>query len=526
MRKPRLTIKVNNLIKKARESSILAVNVYNNPTTQFRTSAYIVLMNIAWTSLFQAIYERRGIKYYYKDPKDRRKYLQIDGEPKTWDLSKCANEYFKDGDNPAFQNINFFVGLRNKIEHNYVPKLDPYIFGECQSYLINFEEMLVQNFGKHYAIADTLLFALQYSRIRTDEQLEAIKSVQVKNFREIKDYVDNFRKNLDVSISSDPRYSFRVFLVPKIGNRITSSDIAVEFVKFDPTNPEHIKKCDYISTIIKEKKVFDKSEILLKLGVNADEKLQEVMLVKDNGDTRLPRVGITRDPQKASGIYVMEKLSEKVFEDASKLVEAGHILDQRFKECPFSKKTIYFIYSNRLVIQDEHAPQLMLKYSLEKYSPFLYWLLKVDRTTINTFFENVLTQNNYNHILAIIRLFVATQHEEGLKRIINMAKTIKDHTQKPAWYWSLNKMLKKNGTLQPIYSALDMNPSQEICGERIDYLLNNLEEANKLLSKLCLDFSKHENLDNLLIRKLDFIVHSKDLSNFLAFKESLVHQKI
>lgn len=57
--------KVKKLILKSRESALLAVSIYNNPQTVFKTYSYIINMCIAWTSLFHAIFEKNNIKYFY-----------------------------------------------------------------------------------------------------------------------------------------------------------------------------------------------------------------------------------------------------------------------------------------------------------------------------------------------------------------------------------------------------------------------------------------------------------------------------
>ena len=54
--------KVKKLVLKSREAALLAVSIYNNPQTVFKTYAYIVNMCIAWTSLFHAILEKRKMK--------------------------------------------------------------------------------------------------------------------------------------------------------------------------------------------------------------------------------------------------------------------------------------------------------------------------------------------------------------------------------------------------------------------------------------------------------------------------------
>jgi hypothetical protein len=66
-------------LTKARDSALLAVEMYNKPAIKFKSGGYIVLMTIAWTALFHAIFFRKGIKPYHKDA-ERRRYLKIEGD--------------------------------------------------------------------------------------------------------------------------------------------------------------------------------------------------------------------------------------------------------------------------------------------------------------------------------------------------------------------------------------------------------------------------------------------------------------
>lgn len=78
-------------------------------------------MCIAWLSLLHAIFEKKKINYYYKD--SSKKYKRIDGDKKAWELDKSAKEQF--GDTSAeYMNILFFIKLRNKIEHRFMPTID------------------------------------------------------------------------------------------------------------------------------------------------------------------------------------------------------------------------------------------------------------------------------------------------------------------------------------------------------------------------------------------------------------------
>ena len=49
-------------LSKARDAALAAVEIYNKPAIDFRAGNYIVLMVIAWTALFHAIFYRRGTK--------------------------------------------------------------------------------------------------------------------------------------------------------------------------------------------------------------------------------------------------------------------------------------------------------------------------------------------------------------------------------------------------------------------------------------------------------------------------------
>lgn len=247
--------KVKSLLEKSREAALLAVEVYNKPNTAFRTGGYIVLMNIAWTSLFHAIFERQGIPYYYKE--NKRRYKKVDGERKAWELKECIRQYYKDKNPPERKNLEFFIKLRNKIEHRFLPQLDIDIFGECQAMLINYENLLVEEFGEKYALRENLVFTLQFSSYYQKEQQIAIKEKIAKEYEDVKWFIDKYRHNLSPEIYSDLRYSFKVFLIPKVGNRRSSSDVAIEFIKYDPNNPEEMKQYEKFIVAIKEKRVIN-----------------------------------------------------------------------------------------------------------------------------------------------------------------------------------------------------------------------------------------------------------------------------
>lgn len=251
--KPDLPESVEELVKKARDSAILAVDIYNRPVAAFRSQGYIVLMIIAWTSLFHAIYEQNNVDYFYKDGNGQN--IFVEGDKKAWELDRCIDKCNNMISEATKKNLRLFISLRNKIEHRYVPAFDIDIFGECQAMLLNFENLLTSKFGAYYALNHTLSFPLQITSDRSEIQVQAIKKVESAHYSELRQYIDTYRASLDDNIYTDEQYSFRVFLIPQTANHKNSSDCAIEFVPYDRNHPEKYAALKKDIAIIREKHI-------------------------------------------------------------------------------------------------------------------------------------------------------------------------------------------------------------------------------------------------------------------------------
>jgi hypothetical protein len=251
---PRLSADVTCNLQKAREAVLLAVETYNRPGTAFRSSGFVVLMIIGWTALFHAIFFKNKIRPYYHK-KGSRRFEKVEGEYKTWELTECLQQFYKDQNPAVRKNLEFFIGLRNKIEHRFLPELDPDIFGECQAMLMNFEALLSQEFGAKQAVGTDFPFALQFSKITQPEQQKAMRSAAKAQLKSVRNFVEKFRSSLSDDVSSDQAYSYKVFLIPKVGTHAKSSDIAIEFVKYDSTKPEEMKQYERVVAMIKPKHI-------------------------------------------------------------------------------------------------------------------------------------------------------------------------------------------------------------------------------------------------------------------------------
>ena len=242
------------ILQSSIDSALLAVEVYNKPRIAFRSEAYIAMMIIAWTKLFHAYFNRTiGQKYFYKE--DNNRYKIIDGDKRAWELKTCIKKYGK-LTKPVKKNLEFFIKLRNKIEHRHIDKkdVDVLIFGECQSLLFNFENHLIEFFGQKYALNEALVYSLQLSHIRTSGQIKSSKVALSRDLTDIVEYVQKFRTSLSDETYGAQEYSIKLIQVPKISNT-NRSDLAIEYVKFDELNEDDKDAYNQIAVLIKDKKV-------------------------------------------------------------------------------------------------------------------------------------------------------------------------------------------------------------------------------------------------------------------------------
>ena len=240
-------------ITKAQESALLAVDTYNRTGTAFRSGACIVLMVIAWTALLHATFLRARLKPVYVRVRRGRyvRYEKADGENKAWELAECLRQFYMDQNPPVRKNLEFFVGLRNRIEHRSVPQLDDQIFGECQALLLNFEALLTKEFGESYSLNESLAVSLQFSTITPSGKTVALRRIQSKAYPSVTDYVQRFRSSLSADIQESMEYSYKVFLLPKTGNYAKSSDLAVEFINMAALDEKSREQMERAVTLLK-----------------------------------------------------------------------------------------------------------------------------------------------------------------------------------------------------------------------------------------------------------------------------------
>lgn len=250
--------KTKTLLESSIACALLSVEIYNKPKAPFRVEGYITHMIMAWTRLFQSYFNHTiGDKFYYKES---GKYKLIDGDKKAWEVKTCIVKYGKLVESVK-SNLEFFIKLRNKIEHRTVDKdeIGVLIFGECQSLLYNYENELISIFGNEFALNESLAYSLQFSRIRTSKQLQANKQLLSNEVKEVKEFIEKYRSSLKEEIFNSQEYSIKLIQIPKITNT-NRNDLAVEFVNWNSLSETDKKNYEKVTALVKDKVI--KTEVI------------------------------------------------------------------------------------------------------------------------------------------------------------------------------------------------------------------------------------------------------------------------
>ena len=227
-------------LDEARRQALVAVDFYNRPGDRRSFSDFIVHIHLAWQNLLHADRERRGESIFYRETTGRKRYERNpDGSKKTWDLSRCLKAEFKDAD-PIRANIEFFVGLRNQIEHRFQDYVLAITAPEAHACIINFEAELTRRFGAGETLGHELkfpIFVQALSPAGFDQQRALRRGIP----QSVTNYITEFQKAVPDAVRSDERYAYRLLLIPMQGPK-TEADLALNYVRQDSLSEQELKE--------------------------------------------------------------------------------------------------------------------------------------------------------------------------------------------------------------------------------------------------------------------------------------------
>jgi hypothetical protein len=239
------------VLQASKHEATLAVDLYNRSTAARSLEGFVVHMHLAWLYLLHARFVRDDIDYRYR--KDNGRFERVDGEVKTWEFARCVRHAYPDQRSAVRCNVEFFIRLRNKIEHRYEQLLAAAVAGKVQAQVLNYEEQLVATFGATESMGDSLRFPVFVSTL-TPDAVEALKRTHRQLPAKLNSFIREYDAALPDQVQSDWRYDFRVLLLPQTGPK-TEADAVMRFIREEDMTDEQRTARDVVQTIVRTKQV-------------------------------------------------------------------------------------------------------------------------------------------------------------------------------------------------------------------------------------------------------------------------------
>ena len=245
------------LIIKAREAMLLAVQCYNNPKTCFRSEVFIVLAIIAWTYLHHAYYKEVKIDYRYKD-KNGNIITTKGGAEKFWELGECLKQLKCPLDDITKNNLAYLISIRHEIEHRMTNNIDDFISAKLQACCINFNTYIKKLFDDRLGFDKELSIALQFACFDADQKKTLFRANDLP--ANISAIHEAFESKLSDNDAGDTRYTYRVAFVPIVVNRKGKADRVYEIIS--PSTASHAEEITKVLLKGIEKEKFKPKQIV------------------------------------------------------------------------------------------------------------------------------------------------------------------------------------------------------------------------------------------------------------------------
>ena len=213
----------------SREACLSALQIWNDPAKSFRTGAFSLLFITAWNSLLIAISIRDGIEWRQIDEQENPVFME--GMEKSLNTSELTDRALSGNDwLGTRENIKFWIDLRNKVAHRYLPILDIHVIPYAQSGLLNFERVLTSKFGEEYGLSDQLSVPLQLAGFRDPDFITKLRNTHTQLPIEVQSLLSR-AGSVSPDLLEDPTYMLRITFVPFVPTSGRNPDAVAHFVK-------------------------------------------------------------------------------------------------------------------------------------------------------------------------------------------------------------------------------------------------------------------------------------------------------
>lgn len=141
---------------RAREAMVLAVQVFNSASLKFKTEAFTVQANIAWTYLLHEYYYRKGVRI-------------VGNDGRSLLLSQMIERHDCPLSDDVRRNLRAMKILRDKVEHLTLGRSDLKWSPIYQACCLNFDRAICEFFGSRLSLSSELSLALQFAKLNIEQ---------------------------------------------------------------------------------------------------------------------------------------------------------------------------------------------------------------------------------------------------------------------------------------------------------------------------------------------------------------------
>ncbi len=228
------------LLIKAREAMLHAVQGFNNPRAYFKSEVFIVTAIIAWTYLMHAHFKCLGVDFRHRDRRTHDILKTRHGADKHWELGHCLEDANCPLDTATKANLQFLIEIRHEIEHQMTRRIDDFISAKLQACCLNFNASLKLMFGDEHGLDRELGVALQFAGITKDQRDLLLKDTDLP--AHLIAAHNAYEDALPDEVIRDPKYAYRVAYVERSVNSKGKADQVIEFIRPDSAEGQEIAR--------------------------------------------------------------------------------------------------------------------------------------------------------------------------------------------------------------------------------------------------------------------------------------------
>ncbi len=215
-------------LQHSRAACLSALQVWNDPDSGFRTGGFSLQFVTAWNSLSLALLQRDGVEWRKLKSGVPVVRQGVEQALDTGDLIGLAFP----GDDVAGlrENVRFWLDLRNAVAHRYLPALDVAVIPHAQAGLLNFERVIVEEFGEEYQLSEKLSVPLQLSGFRDPDVLASRLRAQGALPLDVQALLAR-AADATPELLADETFMMRVAFVPVVTGSGRNPDAVAYFVR-------------------------------------------------------------------------------------------------------------------------------------------------------------------------------------------------------------------------------------------------------------------------------------------------------